>query len=240
MRQFKMQLVDQNGKLISLAGGVCYVAAAGGAAKVALKDSTGASASNPSALTNGKIEFFTADSVASVDLYGISPTGHAFIVKGVAASGPNDIRVDTSRADTTLVIPFSIADTTATTETDTGFDVPTYGAVLPTMVGVDVLTIDATETIDVGTLSSDSGDADGYIDGLSVGTLGSAGATLTNGAATLGVLLSVQDSANAGDLVPEADTTMSGKSITYTLSAGTDTAAGFIKLPLQLNVANLG
>ncbi len=234
MYHYRIQLVDHNGKNISTAGGVCYVAAAGDAQKVALKDSTGASASNPSALTNGKIEFFTAETVQSVDLYGIAPSGHAFIAKGIVPSGPNEIRVDTSRATTTLVIPFSIADTTATTETDTGFDVPTRAAVLPNMVGVDVLTADSTETIDVGTLSTDSGDADGFIVGASVGTSGTVKASLANGAVTLGALLKVQDSSNAGDAVPEANVTMGGKAITYTLSAGTDTAEGFIKLPLQL------
>lgn len=240
MYHYRIQLVDHNGKNISTAGGVCYVAAAGDPQKVALKDATGASASNPSAISNGKIEFYTAETVASVDLFGISPTGHAFIAKGVVASGPNEIRVDTSRATTTLVIPFSINDTTANTETDTGFDVPTRGAVLPSMVGVDVITVDSGMTIDVGTLSSDSGDADGYIDGISLTTAGSVKATLTNGSVTLGDLLKVQDSANAGDAVPEANTTMSGKSITYTLSSSTDTAEGYIKLPLQLNTAYLG
>lgn len=240
MYHYRIQLVDHNGKNISTAGGVCYVAAAGDAQKVALKDSTGASASNPSALTNGKIEFFTAETVPSVDLYGIAPSGHAFIAKGIVPSGPNEIRVDTSRATTTLVIPFSIADTTANTETDTGFDVPTRGAVLPHMVGVDVLTADSGMTIDVGTLSSDSGDADGYIDGISLTTVASVKASLTNGSVTLGALLKVQDSANAGDAVPEANTSMSGKSITYTLSSSTDTGEGFIKLPMQLNVAYLG
>lgn len=240
MRHFKMQLVDQNGKLISLSGGVVYVAEAGGAAKVDLLTATGGAASNPSALTNGKIEFYVDEAIATVDLYGISPTGHAFIAKGIAPSGPNEIRVDTSRADTTLVIPFSIDDTSANTETDTGFDVPTYGAVLPMVAGVDVLTVDSGMTIDVGTLSSASGDADGFIDGISLTTAGSVKATLTNGSVTLGALLKVQDSANAGDAVPEANTNSSGKSITYTLSSSTDTGEGFIKLPLQLNVAYLG
>lgn len=240
MRHFKMQLVDQNGKLISLAGGVVYAAVAGGAAKVSLLTATGAAAANPSALTNGKVEFYVADAVAKVDLYGISPTGHAFVAKGVAPSGPNEIRVDTSRADTILVIPFSATDSTANTETDTGFDVPTNAGVIPMAVGVDVTVLDDTETVDVGTATADSGDPDGFIDGISLATAGAVKASLANGAVTLGALLKVQDSANAGDAVPEASFTSGGKSIVYTTSAGTDTAAGFIKLPLQLHTSYLG
>lgn len=238
MRKFSMQLVDHVTNVsISASGGVAYVAEAGGAAKVTLYDANGAALSNPVALTRGHIEFYTADSVSTVDLYISAPSGHFLVTKGVQSSGPNSLYIDKGRTDTVMVIPFSKDDTTAATETDTGFDVPTNGAVLPMGMSAEILTVDSGITVDLGTLSTSSGDADGFIDGISAANAGVVKATLTNGSVTLGALLKVQDSANAGDVVPEANVSMSGKSITYTLSAGADTAEGFFKIPVQLSYA---
>ena len=240
MRHYRIQLIDSvSGKAIDAAGGVAYIAVNGAANKVAVKDVLGAVAANPVALNYGILEFWTLDSVAKVDLYIQGPTGHFLVAKNVAPSGPNSLYIDKSRCTSTMVIPFSIADTTATTETATGFTVPLLGGVLPAGTGIDVLVLDAGITIETGTLSSAAGDADGHVDGISVAAAVGVKATLTNGAVTLGALLKVQDSANAGDAVPEPDFASSGKSITYTLSAGADTAAGFIKLPVQLNQAAL-
>lgn len=239
MRHYRIQLADTvTREAIQTAGGKAYVAAAGSSDKVALKDETGADLANPVALTNGIIEFYVADAVTKVDLYVQSPTGHFLVTKNVLPSGPNTFFVDKSKAETTMVIPFSIADTTANTETNTGFTVPAKGAVLPSPT-VDVTVLDDTQTIDVGTLSSASGDADGFIDGASVATAVRVKGSLANGAVTLGALLKVQDSANAGDAAPEQDVSSAGKAITYTLSAGSDTAKGFILLPVSLAAASL-
>jgi len=244
MRHFRTQLVNSvNMAAIQDSGGKAYVAVAGQENKVSLLDADGAALSNPVALTNGILEFYTADSVASVDLYIQAPSGHFVVAKGIKASGPNSIYVDKSRAQTTYVIPFSSADTADATETDTGFDLPTNALVLPAGTAVDVTNAAATETIDVGLLTSESGgDIDGFIDGILLTTAATVPATLTTSAATLGVLLSVQDSANAGDLVPEphvCDGT--AKSIVYILTAGTVALVGegFIKLPVQLPIASL-
>lgn len=237
MRNFYSQLKSlTTGAAIAIAGGAVLVVAAGGTAKASLFDADGASITNPQTLTRGAFDFNVADSVSAVDLYIQSPTGHFIVLKNVKPSGDASILVDDSLADTTMVIPFDIADTTAATETDTGFTVP--GAVQPNVL-VDVETVDATETIDVGTDSGDSGDADGFIDGASVATAGLVKGSLANGAVTLGALLYVQDSANAGDAAPEPDVSMVDKAITYTLSAGTDTANGFIMLPIQLPASSL-
>lgn len=232
MRKFKTQLKSAiDGALIASSGGKAYVTAAGGTAKATLYNADGSALANPVSLTNGNIEFHTADSVTTVDLYVQTPTGHFVVEKGIKASGDASLLYNNKVLDTTFVIPFNIADTTAATETNTGFTIP--GAVQPN-VAVDVVTIDATEDIDVGTLSSDSGDADGYLDGVSVAVAGYIKPTLLNSGDTMGALLSVQDSANAGDDAPEQDISMIGKTVTYTLSAGTDTAAGFIVLPIAL------
>lgn len=235
MRHFSIQLIDsQTKQAINIAGGKAYVTAAGSIAKATLYTKAGAALANPVALNYGMIDFHTADAVALVDLYIQSPTGHFTVVKAVLASGPNAIYIDRSQLYTVMVIPFSIADTTAATETSTGFICPTKGIILPQGAGIEIVTVDSGMTIDVGTLASDSGDADGFIDGISLTTAGLVKATLANGAVTLGALLKVQDSANAGDAAPEGNVSMSGKTITYTLSASTDTGAGFIKIPCMV------
>lgn len=239
MRHYHMQLVSgHNGPAVQAAGGVAYVAVAGGARKVTLYNADGSAKANPVALVNGAIDFYTADSVPSVDIFGQAPNGAGFIKNGISPSGDSSIAIASSNLQSVLVIPFSISDTTAATETSTGFKAPTVGAVEP-QVTVEVKTLDSGITIDVGTLSTDSGDADGYIDGVSVATAGLAKATMATAGITLGVLLWTQDSANAGDESPEVNVSMSGKTITYTLSSGADTAEGFIRLPVQISAARL-
>ena len=237
MKHYSIQLIDQlSGKSIDGSGGKAYVAKSGDAQKETLYTKAGAALANPITLTNGKLDFYVADTVVDVDLYVQAPSGHFVIAKDVVPSGES-IFINKGELETVYTIPFSIADTTATTETSTGFDIPTGAMVLPTGVGINVLTADSTETVDLGTLSSASGDADGFIAAASVGSVATVKASLANGATTLGALLYVQDSANAGDKAPEANVSMGGKTITYTLTAGTDTAEGFFKLPMQLSYA---
>ena len=136
-----------------------------------------------------------------------------------------------------FVIPFNVADQ-AGDATETGCDFTQVGAVQPN-VSIYVDTVDATETVDFGTDSGDSGDADAFIDGLSVATAGLIKATNVNGSVTLGAKLYVQDSANSDDDYPEQDISQIGKEFTYTLSAGADTAAGFFVIPQILPVTSL-
>ena len=263
---YRIQLEDHvTQAVIETAGGVCYVAAAGASSKVAISATlTGAQATsnNPVALTNGLIEFYTANSVNSVDLYIMAPGGQFVVAKGIEPSGPNELFVDTNQKNQVAVIPFDIADTTAATETDTGFDLPQNAAVMPVGLGVHTVTVDATEDIDVGILASESGgDADGFMDAVSVATAGMVAAEvgfnvgsnavymdLTGGDAefTFGVFMcaaatkvalaeGVDTNADEGFslLIPYiGDGT--AESISYTLSAGSDTAVGFIVLPYQL------
>jgi hypothetical protein len=166
----------------------------------------------------------------------MAPGGQFVVKTGVAPGEIQDVLIDTVSRNQVAIVPFAIGDTTATTETDTGFDFPLYSAVLPTPM-IRVLTVDATETVDVGLLSSETaGDADGFGVTLSVATAGLVKATVLQGSNTMGALFEVQDSANAGDLTHEAHvvTGSNATSITYTLTAGTDTAEGFIILPYVL------
>jgi hypothetical protein len=228
-----MQLRDAlQSRAISASGGKVYVTSSGGTAKSTLYTAAGAALANPITPTNGSIEFWTADALGVVDLYGYAPTGHGFVRKGIKPSGDASLLIDTTRLDSTFVIPFNVADQAGdATETPTGFVLP--GAVQPN-VAIDVVTVDAAITLEVGTLASDSGDADGFIDAVSMATAGYIKPTLLASGDTMGALLSVLDSANAGDDAPEQDVTMIGKQVTYTLLTAADTAAGFIVLPLRL------
>lgn len=257
MRKYHIQLLDADGVAITASGGVALVVEDGGEAKVATKDADGAALANPVALTNGVLEFFVADTVAEVDLYIRAPAGQFRVAKNVPASGPNSIRIATDVALHTYVIPFSSADIADATETDTGFDLPTNGAVLPEGISVDVTNAASTETISVGILSTESGgDADGFIALLSLTTAATVVAknTVTVGSnesflasTTLGAL--VNDFAVGTDV--NEDTGQSSKkahicdgtakSISVTLTAGTAAAVGegFIKLPVLLPIASL-
>jgi hypothetical protein len=233
--EYRIQLKDAvTGASIITSGGTVYVAANGDAAKQAIKDSAGAAASNPMTPTRGFINFFTAVDVSRVDLYIMAPGGQFIVAKNIDPSGANEILVDTAQVNQVAVIPFAIGDTTANTETDTGFDTGTDKLWLPGGVAVKVSTLDSGMTIDVGTDGAGSNDPDGFIDGISLTTAVVVKATNATGAVTLGALFYVQDSANAGDDFPEAFKNAANENITYTLSSSTDTGEGFIFLPYIL------
>lgn len=121
-------------------------------------------------------------------------------------------------------LPF-VGKTTAT-ETKTGWKLPPKAAVYDVFVNVT----DAQEegTLKIGTDSTDSGDADGFANGISCASLGVArpGVTITDGvyaSNTRGALLSSFTAGSAADdrgLYQEKPCfTQGGKEITYTPSA---------------------
>lgn len=223
-RKFSIQLKDGlTGAAIISSGGVCHVAQAGSPDKQTIySDALGTSASNPVALTRGKLEFYTLDTVTSVDLYIQAPGGQFVIVTGVVASGPNEIGVNLSKKEQLYKLPFSIADASANTEKDTGFDLPSQCQVLSRLsgMGIQVTTLDSGQNILFGLLSSESGgDADGFSTNVSLTT-----AVLKTGVA--GALYSTN--------APHLSDSVTAKSISYTLDTGTDTGKGFILLPVIL------
>lgn len=235
LKHYALQLRDAaTGVAIIAAGGKVIVCKPGSPDKAALTTRDGVAVANPITPVRGKIDFYADDVLnPTVDLYIQAPGGQFVTLSGVLASGNNEVDVNTADRLQNYVIPFSIADTTAAAETQTGIVIPTIGAVQPNPL-VRVTTADATQTLDLGTLSSDSGDADGFLDGVLMTTAGLVKGTQATAGKTLGVLLFVQDSANAGDSTGEQNISMAGKQITYTLNAGTDTAKGFITLPITL------
>lgn len=235
--RYKIQLHDrgighQSGPAVIAAGGVVKVCTAGSAGKSTIQDRDGVALSNPLALTRGSAEFYTND--AEVDLFVACPNGQFVVLWDVGPDEVNEVPVDRGQMHQCMVIPFKQSDFTANIETDTGFDEPASGAaLLLPYPAVKVTTLDVGETIDVGTDSGDGGDADGFLAAASINAAALVKGTILNGSNTLGALFEVQDSANAGDLTHEA-VVSTGKSITITTTAGSDTGAGYIYLPYLL------
>ena len=226
MRHYKSQLRSAigglNGGPITAAGGKVFVANAGLPTKCALLTAAGATLANPITPTNGSIEFFTADTVATVDLYIQTPSGHFHVVKGVSPSGNASINVDISKSMTTMIIPVSAVDQSAdATETTTGFSLPVNSIFLPVAAGlsVDVAVLESGKTVSFGTaeaIAETGGDADGMAAALSTTTV----ATVLSAVST-GIL------------------TATHVTITSTFSAGAVAAGCFLKIPLMLPQASL-
>jgi len=225
-KRWKLQLHNAFGEALITAGGRALVVTAGANTRQAITDKNGAAATNPVTPTRGAIEFYTADTVTSVDLYVMSATGHFAVVKGVKPSGHNEIYIDTQNRQQLLVCPFDISDMVAATEFDIGFIEPANAIFLPNPA-VLVETADATETIDVG----NNTDPNGFLALADVGTVGLVKGTLLNTGQTIGALLRADES--AGDFVPEGYVSTEDV-ISATLTAGSDTADGKIILPYYL------
>jgi hypothetical protein len=142
--------------------------------------------------------------------------------------GPNEIFVDQNQRHQVAVIPFDEVDQAGdNTETDTGFNTGLDKFWLAHAF-IEVVDIDAGETIDVGTDAGSGDDPNGFIAAISLATARNVKATLLTGAVTLGALLQLANTTvlHEGYISPASD-----GDITWTLSAGADTAAGFIYLP---------
>ncbi len=220
MRHFHSQLKSlTTGLALTLAGGVVFVTAANSAEKLKVYDpNTGNIMANPVPLVNGSFEFNVEDDQEKVDMYIISPTGHCTILRGIQDSGDASVLIDTSHKSDTIIIPFSAVDQAGdNVETDTGFDLPVNAVInAPT---VDIITGEAGATIQIGTLSTETGGDPALMAG---------GATLANAATIITGAV-----AAAGVVIADA------VSVSYTLSAGAVDAAGFIKIPVKLPAANL-
>ena len=224
---FNVQLVDHNGVAIISSGGVAMVCENALPKKHTLySNAQAAAASNPKALTRGKLDFWVLQSAlvnGKVDAFISCPGGQFVVARNLVPSGPNEVVVDTSRANQMFVLPFDVTDYTVAAENDTGFDEPASGRAIflgdAAGPSIFVTAIDATETLDVGTAevvpSAEGGDANGFMSAVSVGTLGL-----------------VQDQ---GALMTTLVGHLSGGlSITVTPTAGSDTGEGYVYLPYRL------
>jgi hypothetical protein len=219
------------GPSITGSGGTCFVCTAGSPAKASIFDSTGAAKTNPFALNAGSGEFYVANSVGSVDLYISAPDGQQARLFGAKPDALYDVPVDRGDMRHVITVPFALADSVAATEKDTGILLPSKCIVLPEVV-VDVTTLEAAKTILFGTLSTQSG---GVAAGFGTGvTLAAAVSLALQSRATKNRgSLFVDGAAGSPDNGYSADAN-TAKNISYTLSAGTTVAAGFIYLPILL------
>lgn len=239
---FEIQCTDLQGAIIQSTGGQVLVCVAGQYVPATLynPDADFAALSNPVSMTRGRARFAIATGVAGqttmpvVDLYGVAPGGQAFQRYSKNAAQVHEIMLDLDQLDQVMVAPFSFASGVAT-EVDTGLNFP-VGALVGPDPWVDVKAIDATETIDVGLLSSESGgDADGFLDLLPVDTLGvTKGQRATT--ATVGALLIEAIGTTPAVNLPRSHEVTTAVSLTWTLTTGSDTGLGRIGLPYRLAV----
>lgn len=152
-------LDDDSGQLVVMTAGTPALA-------TIYLDDRGTAASGVQTFTNGQLSFFTIDTVDTVDVTLLTATGEAIFIAGLTPA-EHKVNVDQLTRDQHLVIP--IIGVAA--ETDSGFDLPANLWIKDALI--DVHTIDAGETVDVGLLSSEAnGDADGFLDGISVAVAG--------------------------------------------------------------------
>lgn len=116
--------------------------------------------------TAGKISFFAADT--SVDIFVNDDKGNSSFVPSIA---PTDHTITLDRAGVAKCLVAPWVFNAGGTEVDTGLDLPLN--TLVTDVLVEVVTTDATETLNVGLLSTETaGDVDGFAALVSIATAG--------------------------------------------------------------------
>ncbi len=249
-REWHFVLVDaQTGESIDDDSGQLLPMTAGAPTAPAIySDDKGTAVSSPiitpRTFSNGRVRFWTARSVTTLDLVVMTAKGEAYFLEDVPYSR-HRILVNASTRQHVLVVPIGAS---SAAEVDTGLDLPVANLIV-TDAFLRVTAIDATETLEVGILSSESGgDADGFLDLMDVGTAGLVNPypTVTNGSnidyhATNGSIYGVFLS----QLIAGADavatvggferrnyrTDGTAKSISYTETTGGDTLAGYLYLP---------
>ena len=182
-------------------------------------DSNGTSGSNPMTCTDGRWRFFTANTVTSLDITGLTARGHSFFLQGLTPSN-HRVFVDGNRTTQALVIPFQVVGASEVI-VDTGFDV--LANMLVKDVFVHTTTIGTGATLDVGT----STDSDGFLDGVSVAATGyvttALEEALVSTSGLIGALLANITGTYARKLHKRANAT-SGANIVYTNATSSSTA----------------
>ncbi len=194
---------------------------------------------NPRTFSNGRVRFWTDRSVQTLDLVVMTAIGQAYFLEDVPYSR-HRILVNQADRQHTLVVPIGFSNNA---EVDTGLDFPVANLIIKD-AHLRVTAIDATETVDIGILSSEAGgDADGFLLVMDAGNLGYVNQwpVVTNGA---NIDYSVHTSGygallKQGIAGADAVATVGGfqrryyrtdgvaKSISYTETAGGDTLAGY-------------
>jgi hypothetical protein len=268
-----MSLVDlATGRQLSQSGHVKVVEADGTAHVDVSTTVDGAyDATDSIDFSSGKIEFFTPTTVGAVDIYYITEKGYCGVVKNVEAGAVSEVKVDINRLQQTLLLPINAADdhVTAASEINTGIILPDEAHIVPEGLGIQVITADATETLDVG-IDSTSGtdDPNGILEAISIATAANVPAVIGHSVGTNNIIVDVTggdaewtygalmhpastkdaSKADGGDAAgtngngiyifePHAINSNSADNneyLTYTFSAGSDTGAAILRIPLLL------
>lgn len=185
--------------------------------------------------TDGEIRFWSAST--SHDLVINDASGNTGVYSGVT---PNSHQLPLNTTGSSKCLVFPIAFNSGGTEVDTGLDLPKNAMVID--AAVEVVTLDATETVNIGLLSTETaGDADGFLAAVSVANAGfvaniayttgsnevylstnSYGVLLASGSLGNDVATDVGSLAMKGHVVTGSNAT----SISYTPSTS-DTLAGY-------------
>lgn len=260
MLSYQIKLYDRATNRAISHDGKLIVMTNGSPDKVALLDADGATLANPVTITDGFAEFFTAETTQSVDVSLYTEYGYSLFVNDLQP-GMSELYLDLNNQRQTLVVPFSVADSTANTETDTGLDLVVGTMLLTEGLGIKVTALDATETIDLGLDgASTEDDPNGILEAISLAALGFVQAKVGFAVGTNSVLVDVTGGAQeftygalmvgtGTKVAAKADGTDSattkngfyllephvviaaGADLTYTTSAGTDTAKGYFVIP---------
>lgn len=216
-------------------GGAIIVTTAGTGRKATLYNpDTYVALANPVSFVRGKARFATLDTIASVDVYGVAPTGHAIAMRGVRPGAETEVFLRTQDTQQMLQVPFFAGDYAINAEVDTGLDMP-IGAIVQPTVSIRVTAIDATEDLEVGLLSSESGgDTDGFLDNISVANLGTVVPNLNSTTPTTGALLFQGIATTPAVNLPRAHGIGVARSLVFLFSAGSDTGEGFVQIPYVL------
>lgn len=152
---------------------------------------------------------------------------------------PGDIKFDEGRVEFAGLregwVKIALTAPADGSETDTGTDLPSDAIVTDVLLNVTTPeSTGTTKTIDVGLLSGESnGDADGFLDGVSVASAGWVKGTLASGGQTLGALLRTDESGSSA-FVPEPHIIDTAVSVSYTAGS-----ADFAELEADLYVRYL-
>ena len=222
------------GPAITGSGGVVMACKPGTAQKASLFDANGVAVANPFPLTRGGATFFVtnAQGLLGLDLYVQAPDGQQLQEYATFGDSLLDLPVDRHNRRQLMMVPFSLADSVAATEKDSGMILPAK-AIIQVDVGIEVITLEAAKTLNVGTLSSQAGgSATAFITGLSVAAAGlklaQSLATKTRGGKF------ADGAAGSPDMGYAVDANPAAVNVSYTLSAGTTVAEGIILLPFLL------
>lgn len=168
-KQWDVQLVDARSKrAISVAATAVVLTAGTSDLPTLVSDQQGTALTQPIALSNGQLTFYTAKATTSVDISILTAAGDAIYATAV----PNSVhRFDVYPENRHQIFAFPMIFIAGGTVQDTGFDLPVN--LLVRDVAVRVLAVDATETVDIGILASETGgDENGFVEVATVATLG--------------------------------------------------------------------